>query len=132
MLFQRYDDADLVAASQTIILEQNYSQKNSKWLGLALLLFLILGLIALKFKRRNLTSSGSKENISNFNVPNEITPFSVLGLLRKIHKEKDFPEDIQLQLDESIESVEKQYFDREDERSLNLKNIAEEWVNRAV
>jgi hypothetical protein len=132
MLFQRYDDADLVAASQTIILEQNYSQKNSKWLGLALLLFLILGLIALKFKRRNLTSSGSKENISNFNVPNEITPFSVLGLLRKIHKEKDFPEDIQLQLDESIASVEKQYFDREDERSLNLKNIAEEWVNRAV
>ena len=86
----------------------------------------------MKFKRRNLTSSGSKEKISNFNVPNEITPFSVLGLLRKIHKEKDFPEDIQLQLDESIASVEKQYFDREDERSLNLKNIAEEWVNRAV
>jgi len=132
MLFQRYDDADLVAASQTIILKQNYSQKNSKWLGLALLIFLILGLITLKFKRRNLTSSGSKEKISNFNVPNEITPFSVLGLLRKIHEEKDFPEDIQLQLNESIASVEKQYFDREDERSLNLKNIAEEWVNRAV
>ena len=132
MLFQRYDDADLVAASQTILLEQRYGQKNSKWIGLALLVVLILGAIAVKLKRRSLASSGNKEKIADFNVPNEITPFSVLGLLRKIHEEKDFSEDVQLQLDESIASVEKQYFDREDERSLNLKDIAEEWVNRAV
>ena len=107
-------------------------QKNLKWIGLALLVVLILGAIAVKLKRRSLTSSGNKEKIADFNVPNEITPFSVLGLLRKIHEEKDFSEDVQLQLDESIASVEKQYFDREDERSLNLKDIAEEWVNRAV
>jgi len=132
MLFQRYEDADLVASSQTILLEQNYGQKNSKWIGLALLVVLFIGAIALKFKKQNLKSSGSKEKISNFNVPNEITPFSVLGLLRKIHQEKDFSEDIQLRLDESIASVEKQYFDREDEPSLNLKAIAEEWVNRAA
>ena len=132
MLFQRYDDADLVAASQTILLEQRYGQKNLKWIGLALLVVLILGAIAVKLKRRSLASSGNKEKIADFNVPNEITPFSVLGLLRKINEEKDFSENVQLQLNESIASVEKQYFDREDERSLNLKDIAEEWVNRAV
>jgi hypothetical protein len=132
MLFQRYDDADLVATSQTILLEQRYGQKNSKWIGLALLVVLILGAIAVKLKRRSLTSSGNKEKIADFNVPNEITPFSVLGLLRKINEEKDFSENVQLQLNESIASVEKQYFDREDDRSLNLKDIAEEWVNRAV
>ncbi len=47
-------------------------------------------------------------------------------------KKKIFPKNVQLQLNESIASVEKQYFDREDDRSLNLKDIAEEWVNRAV
>ena len=83
-------------------------------------------------KKGNCRSLNVLFSFLTFNVPNEITPFSVLGLLRKIHEEKDFPEDIQLQLNESIASVEKQYFDREDERSLNLKNIAEEWVNRAV
>jgi hypothetical protein len=132
MLFQRYDDADLVATSQTILLEQRYGQKNSKWIGLALLVVLILGAIVVKLKKRSLTSSVNKEKIPDFNVPNEITPFSVLGLLRKINEEKDFPENVQLQLNESIASVEKQYFDREDERSLNLKDIAEEWVSRAV
>ena len=36
------------------------------------------------------------------------------------------------QLDESIASVEKVYFDKETQETLNLKDIAEEWVNRAV
>ena len=36
--------------------EQNQSKKNSKWIGLALLLVLILGSIALKFKRQSLTN----------------------------------------------------------------------------
>ena len=67
------------------------------------------------------------------NHPLNIT-FDARGICSgcKIHEEKDFSEDVQLQLDESIASVEKQYFDREDERSLNLKDIAEEWVNRAI
>ncbi|MEC8907145.1 MAG: hypothetical protein VX407_08350, partial [Verrucomicrobiota bacterium] len=132
MLFQRYDDADLVATSQTILLEQRYGQKNSKWIGLALLVVLILGAITVILKKRSLASSGNMEKIPDFYIPNEITPFSVLGLLRKINEEKDFPDNVQLQLNESIASVEKQYFDREDERSLNLKDIAEEWVNRAI
>ena len=132
MLFQRYDDADLVATSQTLQLEQRYVKKNSKWIGLALLFVLIAGAITLKLKRKRLANSESNEKIAAFNVPNEITPFSVLRLLRKIHAEKGFSEDIQSQLDESIASVERQYFDRENEQTLSLKDIAEEWVNRAV
>ena len=132
MLFQRYDDADLVATSQTLQLEQRYVKKNSKWIGLALLFVLIAGAITLKLKRKRLANSESNEKIAAFNVPNEITPFSVLRLLRKIHAERGFSEDIQSQLDESIASVERQYFDRENEQTLSLKDIAEEWVNRAV
>jgi hypothetical protein len=52
--------------------------------------------------------------------------------LRKIHNEKDFAQDIQNQLIESIASVEKVYFDKENQKSLNLKDIAEEWVKKAV
>ena len=132
ILYQRYDDADLVSASQTIQLEQKYDKKKSKWIFLILLILIFLSTLAFKLKKKASSHFVKKEDLANFSVPNEITPFSVLGLLRKIHKEKDFAKDIQLQLNESIASVEKVYFDRENQQTLNLKDIAEEWVNRAV
>ena len=132
ILFQRYDDADLVSSSQTIKLEQRYDKKNSKWFVWVLLIFFLLLTIVFKFRRKTSSSSKQTETVSDFYVPHEITPFSVLGLLRKIHNEKDFAQDIQNQLIESIASVEKVYFDKENQKSLNLKDIAEEWVNKAV
>ena len=132
ILFQRYDDADLVSSNQTIKLEQRYDKTNSKWFVWALLIFFLLLTIVFKFRRKTSSSSKQTETVSDFYVPHEITPFSVLGLLRKIHNEKDFAQDIQNQLIESITSVEKVYFDKENQKSLNLKDIAEEWVNKAV
>ena len=61
----------------------------------------------------------------------KLLPFLFL-VFYEIHKERKFANDIQSQLDESIASVEKVYFDKETQETLNLKDIAEEWVNRAV
>ena len=111
---------------------KRYDKKNSKWFVWVLLIFFLLLTIVFKFRRKTSSSSKQTEAVSDFYVPHEITPFSVLGLLRKIHNEKDFAQDIQNQLIESIASVEKVYFDKENQKSLNLKDIAEEWVNKAV
>ena len=132
ILYQRYDDADLVSSSQQIILQQNYNTKNPKWIGLTILVLILFSFVVFILKKKNSSRNETIDNINDFNVPSEITPFSVLGLLRKIHKEKKFANDIQSQLDESIASVEKVYFDKETQETLNLKDIAEEWVNRAV
>ena len=132
ILYQRYDDADLVSASQQIQLQQNYDTKNPKWIGLTILVLIILSSLVFIFKKKNSSRNETVDIINDFSIPSEITPFSVLGLLRKIHKERKFANDIQSQLDESIASVEKVYFDKETQETLNLKDIAEEWVNRAV
>ena len=132
ILYQRYDDADLVSSSQQIILQQNYNTKNPKWIGLTILVLILFSFVVFILKKKNSSRNETIDNINDFNVPSEITPFSVLGLLRKIHKEKKFANDIRSQLDESIASVEKVYFDKETQETLNLKDIAEEWVNRAV
>ena len=121
-----------MSSSQQIILQQNYNTKNPKWIGLTILVLILFSFVVFILKKKNSSRNETIDNINDFNVPSEITPFSVLGLLRKIHKEKKFANDIQSQLDESIASVEKVYFDKETQETLNLKDIAEEWVNRAV
>ena len=122
----------MVSASQQIQLQQNYDTKNPKWIGLTILVLIILSSLVFIFKKKNSSRNETVDIINDFSIPSEITPFSVLGLLRKIHKERKFANDIQSQLDESIASVEKVYFDKETQETLNLKDIAEEWVNRAV
>ena len=97
-----------------------------------ILVLIILSSVVFIFKKKNSSRNETVDIINDFSIPSEITPFSVLGLLRKIHKERKFANDIQSQLDESIASVEKVYFDKETQETLNLKDIAEEWVNRAV
>ena len=121
-----------MSSSQQILLQQNYNTKNPKWIGLTILVLILLSYVVFILKKKNSSRNETIKNISDFTVPSEITPFSVLGLLRKIHKERKFANDIQSQLDESIASVEKVYFDKQTQETLNLKDIAEEWVNRAV
>ena len=82
ILYQRYDDADLVSASQQIQLQQNYNTKNPKWIGLTILVLIILSSLVFIFKKKNSSRNETVDIINDFSVPSEITPFSVLGLLR--------------------------------------------------
>jgi hypothetical protein len=65
-------------------------------------------------------------------MPEVVTPFSVLGLLREIERNNGLtPPQVQ-DLKCSIEEIERHYFAGPDGAEPDLQQIAEMWVDRAT
>ena len=64
-------------------------------------------------------------------MPNEVTPFSVLGLLRHIESNNELRPEQRSELQSSIQRLEKHYFDAPSAAEPNLEQIAREWIQQA-
>ena len=64
-------------------------------------------------------------------MPEEITPFSVLGLLRNIEHNNGLQPPQRDELNASIERIESHYFDKASPTEPDLKQIAETWIRQA-
>ena len=133
LIFQRYEDADLASAAPVVSLEQDYGNPRSNWFWGALLGSALLVLIggSVLILRRKPGHDGDSE--SAYRIPDEITPFSIVTLLRRIHSDAGLGDGDREELGQSIAELERHFFNRgTDAEEPNLKAIAENWIRKAA
>jgi hypothetical protein len=129
MTYQRYQDADLVNVKEEVELEQAYGKRRLTWLWAAAaaavaLVLVAAGVFVLLRKR-------PPAEARRFRLPERLTPFTVLGLLRQIQANNGLGEAQQRELAQSISQLERRYFADDGNGEVDLRAMAEEWVSRA-
>ncbi|MED5284657.1 MAG: hypothetical protein VYC71_01715, partial [Planctomycetota bacterium] len=95
--YQRYEDADLIEVPQTVNLEQTYGERSyaSTLIGIAVVMVGMIGLVVfVKWK----SAATPAERLQQFEVPNQITPFSVLNLLEEISRSSGLQPEVREEL----------------------------------
>ena len=131
LTYQRYVDADLASVGQTISLEARYGEVNGPgfwtWLaGTAVALVLFLGV------RSALRSAARGPSETRFTVPDPVSPFTVIGLLRRIESTNGLTPDSREELLGQIQNIEEHYFGETEGTRPDLSEIALTWVQRAT
>ncbi|MEW6073450.1 MAG: hypothetical protein AB1726_12780 [Planctomycetota bacterium] len=130
MLYQRYVDADLQAVEPTVALAARYGERGSRallgWAGGALgaVAMAGAGLYLARRPRRRRRPAG------RFVLPETISPFTVIGLLRSIEANDGISADERGELRRHIEDLESCYFRDDGRETPDLHRIAEIWVER--
>jgi hypothetical protein len=128
LVHQRYADADLVAATPEVELLAGYGtpSRTGLWLAIAgSLLVIALGSVLFVFRRRAPAPAGG------LRLPDQLTPFTVLGLLREIRARDGIDAGSAAELDGAIAQVEAGYFSAAAAASQDLRALASDWVSRA-
>lgn len=131
VVYQRYSDADLVAVDRLVDLEETYGEAKSKWIvpviavSTLAVVALIGGIVFLAMRKP------SQVIDRGLQLPDQLTPFTVLGLLRSIEQNNGFGQDMHQELQGSIAQIEHFYFGETAENEPDLRDIAQTWVSRA-
>jgi len=128
--YQRYVDADLMAVDPVVNLEEHYAQPDYSWVStiVAVVLVACFGGIALA----RVGKRPVEQKSLRYPLPENVTPFTVLGLLKQIQRDNGFSNGEQEELAASIHQVESYYFTDEPEgEEPPLRSIAEQWVLKA-
>jgi hypothetical protein len=129
VVYQRYVDADLLAVEQQISLEEQYGELGYTWVW-GIVAF-ILAVIALVIVWRLAARTAPAVVQERFRMPDEVTPFTVLGLLKHIQSNNGLDETGQQELTASITRLERHYFSPKQDEDPDLHEIAESWLRRA-
>jgi hypothetical protein len=126
----RYVDADLAEVDSIVSLEQRYVAPSRRWLWISLLS--LVGLIALitavvAYRRRQPTSSEP----DRFRVPERLTPFSILGLLKDVHANNGFSATERQALEKEIQQLERHFFLQPQPNTPDLDTVAKRWLSSA-
>ncbi len=129
VVYQRYVDADLLAVDQQISLEQQYGELGYTWIwGVVVGVLAVMALVIVW----RLTARKAPEVVQErFGMPEEVTPFTVLGLLKHIQSNNGLDDTGQQELTASITRLERHYFSPKQDEAPNLHEIAESWLRRA-
>jgi hypothetical protein len=129
VVYQRYVDADLAKVEPEIKLEEQYGKPSQAklWWAIGLIVGSIVGLVlAWRFRPAKAEAAASR-----FAIPDPITPFTVLGLLRDIQSNNGLSDPKKQELAVSIQSLEADYFAGPASQPHDLRKIAETWVGRS-
>jgi hypothetical protein len=130
MIYQRYQDADLIPAQQELTLENEYKGRGKLWLWVAGSASLVLvGILAvamvLRLRRQPRAAAGMQ-------LPHTLTPFTVTVLLRRIQQNGSLAPAEKVALDQTIADLERRFFaEVNGDGEINLRALAEDWVRRA-
>lgn len=130
-VFQRYVDADLEEVESLVRLEASYGQPRSMWpwiLGGTIVVACGLLLCYLLLKR----SPKQTQIRQTLELPDELTPFTVLGLLKQIQANNGMDPTKKRQLAESIDQLEAHYFVQPSAEEPDLRRIAEDWLRQSA
>ena len=127
--FQRYDDVDLVESEQTVSLERQYSNTSLSFLYwlVPLIAVVLLGAAAAVFLR----SQPAVEKVDAFAMPEDVNPFTVLTLLRDIRQRNGIADDKAIELESSIQQIERSWFGKEAAQQADLRELARTWLDQA-
>jgi len=128
--YQRYVDADLASVASVVDLEASYGTRDRSgllawtggFLGLAALAALAVWLWRGRRRRTGPTHA--------FTMPEDVSAFTVIGLLRRIEAEDGLSDPERDELRSSLESLEATYFRAEEPEKVDLEGIAERWIQR--
>lgn len=130
VLYQRFVDADLESVEQSISLEEQYGETSNATVWWVLVLS--LGLVALLGLVFALVPKEKVVRKARFEVPHEVTAFTVLGLLKDIEAHDGLSAKHKTELSTSINRIQKFYFGESNgEEPPQLDAIARTWVKRA-
>jgi hypothetical protein len=136
MLYQRYVDADLAAVEPVVSLEQRYGERSLlPYLGWGGALLALAGSCAWLIARAR-AGRGHVVHQARFGVPEQVSPFTVLGLLRAIDAHNGVSSGERGELQAQIVALEAHYFDEKvqtdaGQEQPDLRAIAERWVGVA-
>jgi hypothetical protein len=131
MTYQRYVDADLAKVGPVVSLESRYGEPTYAWawrLGGGLL----AAVLALGAFVALLRSRPKRVRAARFAMPEVVTPFSVLGLLREIEHKNGLSAPQKGELAASIQQLERHYFAESNGAEPDLEKIAETWISLAT
>jgi hypothetical protein len=134
VVYQRYDDADLQAVDQIVTLEQTYDKPDNSGLiqaslGVLAVIVVCVVVFIMVSRRRSATQ---QTTTTEWVMPKEVTPFSVLALLKQIERNNGLSPQSQDDLADSITRIERFYFAASRESSEpDLANEARTWVGKA-
>ncbi len=133
MAFQRFVDADLESVEATIALEHAYGEVESDHrLVIGTAAFVLIGLGFLVVRR---LSRPRATVAARFEVPHDVTPFTVLGLLRDIEGNDGLSTSLKEELGSQIRRIESYYFQGERPpeggAAPDLADVASTWVRRS-
>jgi hypothetical protein len=127
---QRYVDADLDSVEPLISLEQKYGEPAALWPwfvagGLFLAIVLLLAYL-------QMTKPKAQVVKRRFKVPHEVTPFTVIGLLKDIESNNGLNPDRTKELTGTINRLEQYYFFDRSGDEPDLTDIAHDWASKAI
>jgi hypothetical protein len=129
--YQRFVDADLESVEPIVSLEASYGERDLSSLGTWLAggaVLLILGLGGYLYLRRTETHVATD---TGFRVPDNVSAFTVIGLLRDIHAQNGISNTERDELLANIETLESHYFGEDGAEAPDLRKVAERWVARS-
>ncbi len=135
MVYQRYNDADLVPVAQEVSLEEHYGKASRTWIWFAAaggVGLLALGVVAFLLLRRAPARAESR-----WRLPDPLTPFTALGLLERIRHEARLTEDQHADLVRAIGELERRYFaasngDGAGNGHADLREVTEGWLRQVL
>ncbi|MCB9891206.1 MAG: hypothetical protein H6833_06140 [Planctomycetes bacterium] len=126
--FLRYADADLTACGSIVDLVERYGEpERTPWWPFLVGGAFVLALLAVFLLRK----PAPVVYTGDLHVPENLTPFTALGLLRAIERRNGIAPDGQQELRRTIEQLELYYFEREDGEAPDLRRMVERWIQRA-
>jgi hypothetical protein len=130
MTYQRYLDADLVTAKETVDLEASYGQASNAWMWWAgsgvTAVLLIVGVVLFLALRKP-----AARTEAGWQPPKHLSPFTVIGFLNRIQQADGLSEIDKGELKEAIGRLERHYFAGEENGPIDLRSIAENWAKKA-
>ena len=120
---------DRVESEQTVSLERQYSNTSLSFLYwlVPLIAVVLLGAAAAVFLR----SQPAVEKVDAFAMPEDVNPFTVLTLLRDIRQRNGIADDKAIELESSIQQIERSWFGKEAAQQADLRELARTWLDQA-
>lgn len=125
----RYVDADLAPVGPVADLGESYGSPRRVWPWFALGALLVAALVYFGLRSRHKTAA---VDTARFRVPETVTPFTVLGLLREIESENGLQPDEHRAIAAEIEALEAHYFGAARAAEPDLAAVARRWVTTST
>jgi len=129
VIYQRYQDADLASVGPEIILMASYGKASSGWQWMVLILLVVGAAGYALYRTGNATQPETMS--SELAMRDPLTPFTAIGLLKKIKKESALSEEDSEQLAATLRSLETDFFSPESRDLPDLKKTLRPWLEKA-
>lgn len=129
MVYQRYVDADLEEVESTVSLERTYGETSKLWIVWTALGVLVGG-VAIALMIATLRKQPEASETPRFVMPDPVTPFTVIGLLKDIQANNGLSGQRKDELRGSISRLEEHYFAESNGEVPDLHAEAKKWLQQ--